>query len=357
MAEDTGGWACSPRTRRSNHGKLREACKLLHCKYNSQTGISFDLADSSSSFGVPSGEHGAYGSSSESASSPDEPTGVHTQIEGGVNCDNRMLEQTSLVMGDTLIPHNMDSGVLAEQIVLTAKHFGSPEEDDKVFTKIESNRNERLRRGPKARMMASGKPLPRKACIIRPWRGPLPRPRSAARLTLEAFLTAHPNWTHKSVSSGGNKIISGVNAGGLSSPEESCAILPRTTCTSSSSCGWASKVGRGPQVNSSDSVLADLIKRAKAFGKPRSCLFRLHQGKVPWPVAADLKGANLSSHSPSYAKMAARPPAPASRSSEAAHHPFVPNSRLPGMAVSRQSDGWHGRPPPPRQGHGFGVQP
>jgi hypothetical protein len=116
MAEDSGGWACSPRTRRSNHGRLRQACKLIHCKYNSQTGIFFDLADSSSSFGVPSGEHGAYGSSSESASSLDEPTGAHTQIEGGVNCDNRMLEQTSLVGGDTLIPHISDSGVLAEQI-------------------------------------------------------------------------------------------------------------------------------------------------------------------------------------------------------------------------------------------------
>ncbi|ONM26415.1 hypothetical protein ZEAMMB73_Zm00001d007256, partial [Zea mays] len=67
MAEDSGGWACSPRTRRSNHGRLRQACKLIH-----------------------------------------------------------------------------------------AKHFGSPEEDDKVFTKIESNRNVRLRRGPKARIMASG---------------------------------------------------------------------------------------------------------------------------------------------------------------------------------------------------------
>jgi hypothetical protein len=135
------------------------------------------------------------------------------------------------------------------------------------------------------------------------------------------------------------------HAGGLSSPEESRAILPRKACTSSSSCGWADKVGRGPQVNSSNSILADLIKRAKAFGKPRSCLFRLHQGKVPRPVAADLKGANLSSRSPSYAEMAARPPAPASRSSDAAHRPFVPNSRLPGMAVSRQSDGWRGRPP------------
>ncbi|NP_001167688.1 uncharacterized protein LOC100381355 isoform 2 [Zea mays] len=31
MAEDSGGWACSPRTRRSNHGRLRQACKLIHC--------------------------------------------------------------------------------------------------------------------------------------------------------------------------------------------------------------------------------------------------------------------------------------------------------------------------------------
>jgi hypothetical protein len=271
-----------------------------------------------------------------------------------------MLEQTSQVVGDTLIPHYTDSGALAKQTVLIAKHLGSPEENDKAFTKTESNRNERQCRGPKPRMMALGKPLPRKACMIRPWHGPLPRPRSAARLTLGAFLTPHPNWTHKSVSSGGNGVISRVNAGGPTSSEASLVILPKTACTFSSSCGWSGKVGRGPQVNSSDSVLADLIKRAKAFGKPRSCLFWLHQskvgGKLLRPMATDLKGALLSSPSSSYAEMVARLPAPSNRTNEVAHCPCIPNSRFLGMVVSRQSDGWSGRAPP-HQGSGFGVQP
>jgi hypothetical protein len=179
LAEDSRGWACSPKSGRSNHGRLREACNL-HCKYISQTGIFLDLADSSSSIGVPSGEEGAHGSSNDSFSSPGEPTCAHTQIEGGDNCENQMLEQKTQVVGDTLIPHNTDSGALAEQTVLIAKHLGSPVKNDKAFTKTESNRNERQRRGPKARMMALGKPLPRKACMIRPWRGPLPWPRSAA---------------------------------------------------------------------------------------------------------------------------------------------------------------------------------
>ena len=162
------------------------------------------------------------------------------------------------------------------------------------------------------------------------------------------------------MSSGGNRVISRVNDGGPTSSEASRAILRKMACAFSSSCGWSGKVGRGPQVNSSDSVLADLIKRAKAFGKPRSYLFRLHQskvgGKLPRPVAVDLKGGLLSSRSPSYAEMAARPPAPSNRTSEAAHRPYIPNSRFPGKVVSRQSDGWRGRAPP-RQGRGFGVQP
>jgi hypothetical protein len=85
-----------------------------------------------------------------------------------------MLEQTSQVVGDTLIPQYTNSGALAEQTVLIAKHLGSNEENDKAFMKTKSNRNERQCRGPKARMMALGKPLPRKACMIRPRRGPLP---------------------------------------------------------------------------------------------------------------------------------------------------------------------------------------
>jgi hypothetical protein len=144
------------------------------------------------------------------------------------------------------------------------------------------------------------------------------------------------------------------------SSEASRVILPKAACAFSSSCGWSGKVGRGPQVNSSDSILADLIKRAKAFGKPRSCLFWLHQskvgGKLLRPVASDINGAFLSSPSPSYAEMAARSPAPSNRTSEAAHFPYIPNNRFPGMVVSRQSDGWRGRAPP-RQGSGFGVQP
>lgn len=94
LVEDSEGWACSPRSRRSNHGRLRVACNL-HCKYISQTGIFFDLADSSSSIGVPSGEDGAHGSSSDSFSSPGEPTCAHTQIEGEIivkiGCWNKHL--------------------------------------------------------------------------------------------------------------------------------------------------------------------------------------------------------------------------------------------------------------------------
>jgi hypothetical protein len=80
LVEDSGGWACSPKSRRSNHGRLWVACNL-HCKYISQTGIFFDLVDSSSSIGVPSGDDGAHGSFSDSFSSPGEPTCAHTQIE------------------------------------------------------------------------------------------------------------------------------------------------------------------------------------------------------------------------------------------------------------------------------------
>jgi hypothetical protein len=109
--------------------------------------------------------------------------------------------------------------------------------------------------------MPLGRPLPQYSYRPRPWRGPLPRPRLAAVLTLEAFMPVIPPRVHKPDYPRDRGATSEVIVKGVLPPEASRSVNPTSACAL-------------------DSAVITLISKAKAYGRSRSCLTQLNHGKA-----------------------------------------------------------------------------
>jgi hypothetical protein len=96
--------------------------------------------------------------------------------------------------------------------------------------------------------MPLGRPLPQYSYRPRPWRGPLPRPRLAAVLTLEAFMPVIPPRVHKPDYPRDRGATSEVIVKGVLPPEASRSVNPTSACAL-------------------DSAVITLISKAKAYGR------------------------------------------------------------------------------------------
>jgi hypothetical protein len=264
-----------------------------------------------------------------------------SHLDEDLDSESHGLEQGNQFVSAIQSSTRKESGVLAGH---PAKQFEFPAGNVIVNTETKPIHNVPLRSGANGRQVervAFGMPFPRRTVSIQPWRGPLPMPRPTRDVTLEAFLPPNSNWSHKPILRGNIAVMAGTPLLDVASSVTAHGSSQGAAMKFTQSVIYKKTVS-GPST-------ADLIKKAKAFGRPRSCLLRGSQSKVDGRYSllkpASSSGNLCNTRSPSYAEMAARPPPPTNRAGDSNHRPVPSGNRNPTMAAPMQGGGWRGQAP------------
>jgi hypothetical protein len=139
----------------------------------------------------------------------------------------------------------------------------------------------------------------------------------------------YSNWSHKPILRGNTAVMVGAPLLDVAPSATEHGPFPRG--------GREVYLERDLQKTVSGPSTADLIKRAKAFGRPRSCLLRGSQSKVDGRYSllkpTSSSGNLCNTRSPLYAEMAARPPPPINRAGDSDHRPVLSSNRNPTMVA------------------------